>query len=272
MIRPTHCIAILSAILLSTFSSACAQGQDGTEWDPNLTNDWTPVEDSVYSENYAEPPSDAIVLFDGTDLSEWISAPGYFSDIPAVPDYLARLDEDNGVAEWAVENGVMTVAPGTGNIMTKQRFGDMQLHLEWRSPEEIEGEGQGRGNSGVFLMGLYEIQVLDSWQNRTYSNGQAGAIYKQQAPMVNASREPGEWQTYDIFFERPHFGEDGELIKPAYVTVLHNGVIIHHKQELEGPTVYIGLSDYVEHPEKLPLSLQDHSNPVSFRNIWVREL
>ena len=185
---------------------------------------------------------------------------------------IRQLEDEHEPAEWTVENGTMTVAPGTGSIMTKQGFGDMQLHIEWRTPEEIDGDGQGRGNSGVFLMGLYEIQVLDSWQNRTYSNGQAGAIYKQHAPMVNASREPGEWQAYDIFFERPHFGDDGSLIKPAYVTVLHNGVMIHHRRELQGPTVYIGLSDYVEHPEKLPLGLQDHSDLVSFRNIWVREL
>jgi len=272
MIRSITFSLLLSALFLTLASSACAQGQEGPEWHPDLTNNWEPVEDSVYSDGYGEPPSDAIVLFDGTDLSQWESAPGYFADIPAVTGYLRQLEGEHEPAEWTVENGTMTVAPGTGSIMTKQGFGDMQLHIEWRTPEEIDGDGQGRGNSGVFLMGLYEIQVLDSWQNRTYSNGQAGAIYKQHAPMVNASREPGEWQAYDIFFERPHFGDDGSLIKPAYVTVLHNGVMIHHRRELQGPTVYIGLSDYVEHPEKLPLGLQDHSDLVSFRNIWVREL
>jgi hypothetical protein len=226
----------------------------------------------VNTSTIGQPPSDAVVLFDGTDLSEWESAPGYFTDITRVPDYLSQLEDNYGPAEWTVENGVMTVAPGTGNIMTKQAFGDAQIHIEWRTPDVIDGDGQGRGNSGLFLMGLYEIQVLDSWQNRTYSNGQAGAIYKQKAPMVNASKQPGEWQAYDIFFERPHFGDDGSLVKPAFITVLHNGVLIHHRQELQGPTVYIGLSDYVEHPDKLSLGLQDHSNPVSFRNIWVREL
>jgi hypothetical protein len=272
MIRSITYSALIAAFSFTILSSACAQGQDAPEWDPNLTNSWIPVEDSVYTDSFGEPPSDAIVLFDGADLSQWESAPGYFPDVTGVPDYLSQLEDNYGPAEWTVENGVMTVAPGTGNIMTKQAFGDAQIHIEWRTPDVIDGDGQGRGNSGLFLMGLYEIQVLDSWQNRTYSNGQAGAIYKQKAPMVNASKQPGEWQAYDIFFERPHFGDDGSLVKPAFITVLHNGVLIHHRQELQGPTVYIGLSDYVEHPDKLSLGLQDHSNPVSFRNIWVREL
>lgn len=265
-------ICLLAILTVTTIQNkGLAQDQD-LEWNPDLTNDWTPVEDSVATQDLGEPPSDAIILFDGSNLSEWTSAPGYFPDIPGVPDYLEALEEDQGSAEWKVEDGVMTVAPGTGNIMTKQKFSDVQLHIEWRTPEEIEGEGQGRGNSGVFLQGLYEIQVLDSWQNRTYSNGQAGALYKQYSPMVNASKKPGEWQAYDIFFEAAHFDDDGSVIKPAYITVLHNGVLIHHRQELQGPTVYIGLSKYVEHPRELPIGLQDHSNEVSFRNIWVREL
>jgi hypothetical protein len=272
MIRLTTATLFLTVFTLLIVSSACAQSQENPDWDPNLTNDWTPVEDSVYTDGYRQPPSDAIILFDGSDLSQWQSAPGYFIDADAVSEYLDQIDGDFGEAGWTVEDGIMTVNPGTGNIMTKQRFGDMQLHIEWRTPAEIEGEGQGRGNSGVFLMGLYEVQVLDSWQNRTYSNGQAGALYKQYSPMVNASKRPGEWQTYDIFFERPHFGDDGSVIKPAQVTVLHNGVMIHHKRELRGPTVYMGLPEYVEHPDEMPIGLQDHSNPVSFRNIWVREL
>jgi len=263
----------LSAFLIILFLGASLQAQNqDLEWHPDLTNDWTPVEDSVYTENLGEPPSDAIILFDGSDLSEWTSAPGYFPDIPGVPDYLNALEEDHGAAPWNVENGAMTVVPGSGNIMTKQRFSDVQLHIEWRTPEEIDGDGQGRGNSGVFLQGLYEVQVLDSWQNETYSNGQAGSLYKQEAPMVNASKKPGEWQSYDIFFEAAHFDDDGSLIKPAYITVLHNGVLIHHRQKLQGPTVYIGLSKYVEHPRELPIGLQDHGDYVSFRNIWVREL
>lgn len=273
MTRSTITFLTALIILMITASSACAQNQDDApEWHPDLTNDWTPVEDSVYTGQPGEPPSDAIVLFDGSDLSQWESAPGYFTDVSRVSDYLEQLQGDFDPAEWNVENGAMTVEPGTGSIKTKEEFGDMQLHIEWRTPEEIDGDGQGRGNSGVFLMGLYEIQVLDSWQNETYSNGQAGSIYKQHAPMVNASKKPGEWQSYDIFFEAPRFDEDGGLIKPAFVTVLHNGVLIHHRRELQGPTVYIGLSDYVPHAPKLPIGLQDHSNLVSFRNIWVREL
>lgn len=272
MIRLITISTLTAVFSLTMLSAAFGQEQEDPEWHPDLTNDWTPVQDSVYTSGAGEPPSDAVVLFDGTDLSGWTSAPGYFSDIKGVPGYLEQIGDEQEPAGWSVENGFMTVEPGTGNIMTRQEFGDVQLHIEWRTPEVIDGDGQGRGNSGVFLMGLYEIQVLDSWQNRTYSNGQAGAVYKQQAPMVNASRQPGQWQTYDIFFERPHFEDDGSLIKPAYITVLHNGVLIHHRQELQGPTVYIGLSDYVAHPEKLPIGLQDHSDRVSYRNIWVREL
>lgn len=244
---------LIAALSMATSGRSLAQGQ--AEWVPELTEDWTPVEDSIRTGAPGEPPSDAIVLFDGTDLSAWTSA-----------------TNGGGDAAWQVENGAMTVVPGTGNIKTRQAFGDVQLHIEWRTPEEIEGNGQGRGNSGVFLQEMYEVQVLDSWQNETYSNGQAGSIYKQKAPAVNASKAPGEWQTYDIIFESPRFDDDGELIKPAYVTVHHNGVLIHHRFELEGPTEYIGLPEYSQHPQELPIVLQDHSNPVSFRNIWVREL
>lgn len=252
--------------------SACAQNQR-VQWQPELTDDWTPVSDSVSTVgHFAAPPSDAIILFDGTDLSQWESAPGYFPHMQGVPDYLEALQGDHDPAPWKVEDGVMTVVPGSGNIKTKAGFGDIHLHIEWRTPDVIDGDGQGRGNSGVFLQGLYEIQVLDSWLNPTYSNGQAGAIYKQKAPMVNASRPPGEWQSYDIFFEAPHFDEGGNVIKKAYVTVLHNGVLIHHRQELQGPTVYIGLSHYKAHSRSLPIGLQDHGDTVNFRNIWVREL
>lgn len=262
---------VLSGTLLLaglTFS----QNRD-IRWQPELTEDWTPVEDSVSTTgHFAEPPSDAIILFDGSDLSEWESAPGYFTSMGSVPEYIEELQKEYDPAPWNIEDGAMVARPGTGGIKSKKNFGDMHLHIEWRTPEVIEGEGQGRGNSGVFLQGLYEIQVLDSWQNPTYSNGQAGSIYKQKAPMVNASRPPGEWQSYDIFFEAPYFDESGKVVKPGQVTVLHNGVLIHHKVELQGPTVYIGQPHYKEHPDKLPISLQDHSNPVSFRNIWVREL
>lgn len=268
-VKPALIFLFSTAFMLSI---ACAQ-QGQSEWQPELTDDWAPVTDSVSTTgHFAEPPSDAIILFSGSDISSWESAPGYFPKMEGVPEYLKALQSNYGSAPWRVENGVMTVEPGSGNIKTRQAFGDMHLHIEWRTPPEIDGNGQGRGNSGVFLMGLYEIQVLDSWQNPTYSNGQAGAIYKQKAPMVNASRLPGEWQSYDIFFEAPYFDDDEKLIKGAYVTVLHNGVLIHHRQKLKGPTVYIGLPHYEPHPRKLPIGLQDHGDYVSFRNIWVREL
>ncbi len=166
----------------------------------------------------------------------------------------------------------MTVVPGAGNIRTRRRFGDLQLHIEWRTPAEVSGEGQGRGNSGIFLMERYELQVLDSYDNRTYSNGQAGAIYKQHIPMVNASREPGEWQSYDVVFTAPRFGADGALLSPARMTVFHNGVLILNHVELRGPTKFIGEPEYEAHADRVPLLLQDHGNPVSYRNVWVREI
>ena len=161
---------------------------------------------------------------------------------------------------------------GTGDIFTRESFGDIQLHVEWRTPAIIEGEGQGRGNSGIIIQQRYEVQVLDSWENRTYSNGQAASIYKQHIPQVNASRPPGEWQSYDIFFTAPRFAEDGSLTAPAYVTVLHNGVLVQNHVEIAGPTRFIGEPSYKAHPLRQPLQIQDHSNPVSFRNIWIREL
>jgi hypothetical protein len=192
------------------------------------------------------PPSDAIVLFDGKDLSKW-----------------------NGGEKWQINDGVATVR-GSG-IETKQSFGDCQLHIEWASPERVSGSGQGRGNSGVYLMGHYEIQVLDSYKNDTYPDGSAGALYKQSPPMVNACRQPGEWQTYDIFFTAPRF-KDGKLAKPGYVTVMHNGVLIQNHTEIEGTTAWDRAPAYEPHAAKLPLHLQDHGNPVRYRNIWIREL
>jgi len=199
------------------------------------------------------PPSDAIVLFDGQDMSQWIG-------------------RDGGPARWKVENGTMEVVPGTGNIETKEHFGDCQLHIEWATPAEVKGDSQSRGNSGVFLMGKYEIQVLDSYNNRTYADGHAGAIYGQYPPLVNASRKPGEWQTFDIFFVAPRF-EGDELVSPAYITVVHNGVLIHHHQAILGPTGHRILASYDEpHGPKGPLMLQDHRDPVRYRNIWIRPL
>jgi hypothetical protein len=194
------------------------------------------------------PPSDAIVLFDGSDLSAW-----------------------EGGDRWEVKDGAASPT-GRGGITSKQAFGDIQLHLEWAAPAEIRGRGQGRGNSGVYLMGKYEVQILDSYENETYFDGQAAAIYKQWPPLVNASRKPGEWQTYDIIFTAPRFDEQGTLLKPAYVTVLHNGVVVQNHTELLGGTFYDRPPQYEPHPEKLPLHLQDHGDRVRFRNIWVREL
>lgn len=220
--------------------------------DPTLTEVWEPEPVVVRPEDGAAPPSDAIVLFDGTDLSAWQGG--------------------DGEAAWVVADGAFTVAPGAGNIRTRRAFGDVQLHIEWRTPAEIAGEGQERGNSGVFLMERYEVQVLDSYDNRTYSNGQAGSIYKQSIPAVNASRPPGAWQSYDIVFTAPRFDAGGNVVAPAAMTVFHNGVLIQNHFELRGPTVNIGEPAYQAHAERLPLMLQDHGNPVSFRNVWVREL
>jgi len=246
---------ILTVILSITLSGFIIAQESDPEWVPELTENWTPVDDTVQTGSPGEAPSDAIHLFDGTDLSAWVSS-----------------NDDRQDAGWAIDDGAVTVVPGSGNIQTRRRFGDVQLHIEWKTPEVIDGDGQGRGNSGVFLQGIYEVQILDSWQNSTYSNGQAGSIYKQKAPDVNASKAPGEWQSFDIIFEAPRFEEDGSLIKPAYITVHHNGVLIHHRYELDGPTKYIGLPEYTPHAEKLPIMLQDHSDNISFRNIWVREL
>jgi hypothetical protein len=199
------------------------------------------------------PPSDAIVLFDGRDLSRWEA-------------------ERGGEARWAVADGAMQVQPKTGGIRTKQPFGSVQLHIEWASPSQVKGESQGRGNSGVFLMGRYEIQVLDSYENATYFHGQASAVYKQHAPLVNASRKPGEWQTYDIIFHAPRFNADGKVIERARFTVLHNGVLVQDNVEVMGVTTHEGPPYYEAHPDKMPLMLQDHGDLVRFRNIWVREM
>jgi len=199
------------------------------------------------------PPSDAIILFDGSDLAQWKSA------------------KDGGPAKWEIKDGVMTVN-GTGSISTKREFGDCQLHVEWASPAEVKGEGQGRGNSGIYLQGRYEIQVLDSFENKTYFHGQAGSVYKQHAPLVNASRPPGEWQSYDIIYHAPRFDAAGKVLKPATVTVLHNGVLVQDHVEITGPTGAKGRPKFEAHALKQPLELQDHHNPVRYRNIWIREL
>ncbi len=206
-------------------------------------------------------PSDAVVLFDGSDLSKWVAG---------------RLDPVHptagpGPAQWKVENGYMEVVPGKGDIATKQKFGDVQLHLEWAAPAMVRGAGQERGNSGVFLQGRYEVQVLDSYENPTYADGQAGAIYGQWPPLANAARKPGEWQSYDIVFEAPRF-QGEKLVKPAYLTVFLNGVLLHHRKELQGSTVYRALAHYAPQPAEDSLMLQNHGNPVRYRNIWIRRI
>jgi hypothetical protein len=206
-----------------------------------------------------QAPSDAIVLFDGTDLSKWTSAHLGTAAYAVSPN----------PAGWKVGNGYFEVVPRSGDIATKEKFGDIQLHVEWMEPADISGSSQNRGNSGVFLMGLFEIQVLDSFGSRTYADGQAGAMYGQWPPLVNAARRPGEWQTYDIAFEAPQFSDD-KLARPASMTVFLNGVLLHnHKAEM-GPTIYRQVPKYAARPSEGPVVLQDHGAPVRYRNIWVR--
>jgi hypothetical protein len=232
--------------------------------DPKLTEVYSPVPPVVTpGKNIGDPPSDAIILFDGKDLSQWRS----------VKDTAAPAD-------WTVGNGIFTVNKKAGNIETKQRFEDYQLHIEWKIPENITGTGQARGNSGVFLASIgsgdagYELQVLDCYNNSTYVNGQTGSMYKQAIPLANACRKPGEWQTYDVIWTAPRFNGDGTLKSPARVTVMQNGVLLQNNYELQGVTLYIGKPYYKAHGPS-PIKLQAHgdpSEPISFRNIWVRNL
>jgi hypothetical protein len=231
--------------------------QTDPRWDIHDRNRPTPdvVDPGTTStqEKVGQPPSDAIVLFDGKDLSQWQM-------------------QDGGPPKWKLAEGHMEVVSESGSLVTKRSFGNCQLHIEWSIPVSAEGEDQDRGNSGVFLMGLYEIQVLDSYQNRTYADGQAAAVYGQYSPLVNASRPPGRWQTYDIIFRGPRFDNDGNLTRRARVTVLHNGVVVQDNVELTGSTAHKSRPPYEAHPDKLPLLLQDHQCPVRYRNIWLREL
>ncbi len=235
------------------FALAQTADQKASEnWDPRLTEVWTPEPRVVAPGELAAPPSDAIVLFDGKSTGEW-------------------THENGSPIRWELAEGAMTVVGGTGGIFTKKTFGDFQLHIEWRSPAEVKGEGQGRGNSGIFLQNRYEIQVLDSYDNRTYANGQAASIYKQSIPLVNACRPPGIWQAYDIIYTAPRFNADGIRMAPAYATVIQNGVVVHNHTEIKGTTEYIGLPKNEAHG-KGPIQLQDHGDRVSYRNIWIREL
>lgn len=227
---------------------------------PGMTEFWEPEIDVVtpgeQSDNaFISAPSDAIVLFDGKNLSEWEHT-------------------DGSAAKWTVENGAFTVNKKTGDIRTKKEFEDFQLHLEFRIPEDITGKSQARGNSGIFLQDRYEVQVLDNYNNRTYANGQVGSIYKQSRPLKNSMRAPGNWNVYDIIYSAPRFKEDGSLYSKATVTVILNGVVVQNHTDILGPTMYIGLPEYKAHG-KAPIRLQDHgdpSEPISFRNIWIREL
>jgi len=233
--------ALSAALIVATMASQTASAQEylnGIKWEqPPLV---TPgAADS-------DPPSDAIVLFDGKDLSRW-----------------------RGGEKWSVVDGVAVV--GKGQITSLDEFGDCQVHIEWSAPTPPKGQGQGRGNSGVFLMGRYELQVLDSYENETYFDGQAASIYKQTPPAVNATRPPGQWNAYDIFWTAPRFGDDGSLTSPAFITVMHNGVLVLNHFELLGDTPFNRAPKYSAHPPKGPISLQDHGNPMRFRNIWVRE-
>lgn len=237
------CLAMLPAF---------AQADDDPAGKPERTEVWKPEPATVATPSGAAP-SDAIVLFDGHDLSAWES-------------------EQGGPAGWHVADGVATVVPGGKGIRTKQSFCDIQLHVEWRTPTQTRGfDGQARGNSGIFLQELYELQVLDSYHNPTYANGQAASIYKQAIPLVNASRAPGQWQAYDIVWTAPRFSAGGGLVSPARITVLHNGVLVQNDTVLAGSTQYIGAPSYAPHG-CAPLFLQEHGAKVSYRNIWVRPL
>jgi hypothetical protein len=193
------------------------------------------------------------VLFDGSSLAGWEAT-------------------DGSPTKWIIKNGNMESVAGAGYIQSKEKVGDMQLHVEWAAPLPVEGSGQGRGNSGVFLMGLYEVQVLDSYDNVTYADGQASAVYGQYPPLVNVSRPPGEWQSYDIYFRHPRFGKAGQVLAPARVTVVHNGILTQDNVEIWGPTEWLQYLPYKAHPNRLPIRFQDHGNPVLFRNVWVRDL
>ncbi|MCE2844356.1 MAG: DUF1080 domain-containing protein [Chitinophagaceae bacterium] len=235
-----------------------ASWQDSIAYEASLSEIWTPVPKAVMPGNFiSEPPSDAIILYNGKDLSA----------------FHGRNGKKIG---WVLEpDGALTDVKGAGDIITNESFGDCQLHLEFRTPSVVKGAGQSRGNSGVFLMGQYEIQILDSYQNPTYVNGQAAAVYKQHIPLVNASRPPGNWQAYDIIFTAPRFNADGTLLSPARVTLLHNGVLVQNNVSLIGPTDWVIKPVYKKHADKLPLFFQDHGddgNPISLRNIWIRPL
>jgi hypothetical protein len=249
-------IAVVMCVCLGAVGTAQRTRQDPglQQWgihDPSRP--MPPVVDPGPAGPPAPVPADAVVLFNGKDLSGWTTAKG-------------------APAGWKVQDGYMEVVKGSGGIRTKETFGDCQLHVEWATPSPAVGSDQDRGNSGVFLMDTYEVQVLDSYQNKTYADGMAGAIYGQFPPLVDASRKPAEWQAYDIVFHRPRFDASGALVSPARMTIFHNGILVHDNDELTGPTAWKARPPYKAHADRLPISLQDHSHPVRFRNIWIRAL
>jgi hypothetical protein len=237
-------LAFLSGIAFTGFLLTAAPAA----WFDEYKNGWIWRKPALVTpgETPSAPPSDAVILFDGKDLSAF-----------------------EGGEAWLVENGAATVRGAS--LKTKQKFGSCQLHVEFATPEKAEGGGQGRGNSGIYFMSQYEVQVLDSYENETYYDGQCASIYKQTPPIVNASKKPGQWQTYDIIFDAPEFDADGKVKKPAYMTVLHNGVLVQNHFELTGMTAYEHAPKYVPHEAKLPIHIQNHGNPVRYRNIWIRE-
>jgi hypothetical protein len=253
----------LPALLFFTSISASVMAQEKAK--PEDTEIWSPIPKVVTAGKVSvEPPSDAIILFDGKNLDQWV-----LTSDPSKP------------ADWNVKDGIITVNKASGNIQTKQSFTDYQLHLEWKVPENITGTGQARGNSGLFLASIgkgdagYELQIMDSYNNATYVNGMAGSIYKQYIPLANPTRPPGQWQAYDVIWTAPRFNDDGSLKSPARVTVLFNGVVVENNVELKGPTLYIGQPSYKMAHGASPIKLQAHgdkSEPISFRNIWIRPL
>lgn len=258
-------LVVSFAIVLAASAVSAAEGKlgysdtpiiPGTHWhvhDGDRPQPRVVTPGETFSQE-AKPPSDAVVLFDGANLDQWVSASG-------------------GNAGWKVENGYMEVTPKSGSINTKDRFADFQLHIEWATPEKVEGHSQERGNSGILFNGIYEVQVLDSYHNPTYPDGQAAALYGQSPPLVNASKPPGIWQTYDILFESPRWDAQGNLTKKAMVTVLHNGVVVQNHREFQGTTPHRQNGNYNHpHPPEVFIQLQNHGNPMRFRNIWLRPI
>ena len=271
-IQPLHQTILICACFLGALLAAGIIGQEqregyrdtpilpGQKWHVHDPDRPYPLE-VIPGARMGDPPSDAIVLFDGKDLSHWHNTDDHkVTGNPVQP-------------KWRIVDGDLEVVHGSGDLFSNEKFGDCQLHIEWREPKGITGKGQERGNSGVFLMSRYEIQVLDSYRAATYADGQAGAIYGQWPPLVNPMRPPGQWQSYDVVFTAPKF-EDGKVVVPAYETIFFNGVLIHNHQKLNGVTGHRGVFPYEPHGPEEPLALQDHpsSRPVRFRNIWVRRL